>query len=51
VPPTVGAVIVQGYGAGSGASDRTKVAFRAYQASGAVLPSSSIVVNITAFGW
>jgi hypothetical protein len=50
-PPTVGGVIVQGYGAGSGASDRTKVSLRAYQTSGAVLPSFTIVVNITAFGW
>jgi hypothetical protein len=52
VPPTVlGMVMVQAYSAASGASDRTKVALRAYQTSGAVLPSSSIVVNITAFGW
>jgi hypothetical protein len=51
VPPVLGMVVVQAYSAASGASDRTKVALRAYQTSGAVLPSTTIVVNITAFGY
>lgn len=50
-PPGLGAIILKAYTSTTGASDRTKVSFRAYQTSGAVLPSTGFTVNITAYGW
>lgn len=50
-PGAVGPFVVKVWPTSSGFTDRTKVAFRVYDMAGAAVPSFTVAVNVTAWGY